>query len=176
MGQVDIVVLYPIYRKCIELTKENNWPWSWKEDSGDYETMIEFLQTEKGSVPMHPPEAKDWDDMKLKGSIPICPDIMDYQHRIVLEFEEESTAGKRGGKLGRKGHWSESKKDLRRDNLYKFTNFRFCKIWQSEVKKKTWINKLFHFLADCYCQRDTTLYLDMYLKDHELLTAIKKRK
>lgn len=174
MGEVDIAVLHPIYRECVHLTKENNWPFIFKEDSGSFETMIEFVVNPAGVSPKHPPISKDWDEMKKKLSIPICPDIMDFQKRIAIEFEEESTAGKSSGKLGKKGHWSESKRDSRRDNLYKQTKFRYCKIWQSELKGP-WKLKLFHFLADCYCNRDTTDYTNMYLKESELKKMLERR-
>ena len=174
MGEVDIARLHPIYRECIRLTKENNWPFVFKEDSGDYETMIEFVINPVGVRPIHPPMSTDWDAMKRIESIPICPDIMDYRKKIVLEFEEESTAGKSSGKLGKKGHWAESKRDSRRDNLYKQTKFRFCKIWESELKGP-WKLKLFHFLADCYCNRDTTDYTDIYLTENDLKKLLKYR-
>lgn len=164
MGEVDIAALHPIYRKCVDLTKKYNWPWHFKEDTGDFETMIEFVPIESRNnfAIAHPPESKNWDEMKLIDSIPICPDVMDFDARIVIEYEEESTPGKSSGKLGKKGHWAESKTDSRRDELYKIKKFRYCKIWESEVKIGIWMAKLFSFLADCYCNRDTSKYLEMY--------------
>ena len=181
MGGVDIASLHPIYRYLIDLRNENSYPFQFKEDSGDYETMIEFVENTMYPKlpkysPSHPPISNHWDAMKLINSIPICPDIMDFKNRIVIEFEEESTAGKSSGKLGKKGHWADSKRDSRRDKLYKDCKFRFCKIWESEVAENTWKMKLFHFLADCYCNRDTELYLDMYLREEKLLQAIRKNR
>jgi len=177
VGEVDIAILNPIYRECIDITNEYNYPWVFKEDSGSYETMIEFLASLSTiGRAVHPPHSENWDAMKRNGSIPICPDIMDYKNKIIIEYEEESTAGKRMGKYGKKGHWAESKRDFRRDALYKENGFRFCKIWESERKADMISKKLFHFLADCYCKRDTEMYLDMYLNDKELKKALKLRK
>lgn len=171
MGEVDLAVIHPIYRTCVSLTKENNWNFQFKVDSGDYETMIEFATF----ACRHPPVAKDWDTMKLTGSIPICPDILAWNSKIVLEYEEESKRGKSSGKLGKKGHWAESKRDERRDQLYKLYKFRFCKIWESERKNNMVEQKLFRFLADCHCNRNTDLYQDMFLNGKELIKAISKR-
>lgn len=121
----------------------------------------------------HPPRANNWDD--LPRYLANAPDVMDFHNRIIIEYEEESKP-QRGPKIIKKGHWSECKHDEDRDRKYKAVEFRLCKIWESEYKKGTWINKLFHFLADCYCKRDTELYLDIYLKDAELTTALKKRR
>ena len=174
MGEVDIAVLHPIYRECINLTKDHGWPWSWKEDSGDFETMIQFFE---GSIPggnlafAHPPTAQNWDDMEICNA----PDILDFDNKIIIEYEEESRPGKRGGKLGKKGHWADSKRDAARDMNYRRAGFRVCKIWESEMRKGPWELKLFHFLADCYCKRPTRLYLDMYLKEKELKLALQRR-
>lgn len=121
MGAIDIMVLHPIYRQCIFLAKEYKYPFVFKEDSGDYETMIEFCPVGSKYAVAHPPESHNWDEMKLINSIPICPDIMDFDARIIIEVEEESTPGKSSGKFGKKGHWAESKRDTRRDELYKTT-------------------------------------------------------
>jgi len=165
MGSIDIAALHPIYRQCIFLTKENKYPFIFKEDTGNYETMIEFSLL----GPIHPPISKDWDEMKKIQAIPICPDIMDFESKIILEYEEESTAGKSSGKMGKKGHFAESKRDERRDKLYKENNFRFCKIWESEVKSGVWVVKLFHFLSDCFSKRDTEMYLNLYKEKDEFL-------
>jgi len=172
LGAVDIMALHPIYRHCIHLTKENGWPYVFKEDSGDYETMIEFSLL--GAV--HPPISKDWDEMKKIQAIPICPDIMDFAAKIVIEYEEESTAGKSSGKLGKKGHWAESKRDSRRDKLYNDKKFRFCKIWEKEVKNGVWMLKLFHFLADCYCKRQTMHYQLIFYSEEELLEEVMRNR
>lgn len=158
MGEVDIVVLNEIYRKCIELEKEHNWGFQFKEDSGSFETMIQFIENVNtdGNVTLaahHPPKAANWDEMKICNA----PDILDFNNKIIIEFEEESLPQK-GPKIRRKGHWAESKRDTNRDQNYNKAGFRVCKIWQNELKKGDWPLKLFYFLADCFTNRDTTPY------------------
>ena len=167
MGHVDIVVLHKIYRKCVDLEKENNWNFRFKEDSGDFETMIEFtelvLDNQIVLVPHHPPLAKNWDDMELCNA----PDIMDYDNRIIIEFEEEAKPQK-GPKIMKKGHWAESKKDSKRDERYEKSKFRVCKIWQSELKHGPWELKLFYFLSDCFTKRKTFFYQYRFISDDEI--------
>ena len=166
MGEVDIAVLHPIYRKCVDLNKEHNWGFQFKVDSGFFETMIEFvpLKLVPGFLhPMHPPKAKNWDEMELCNA----PDIMDFDNRIIIEYEEESKPGKSSGKLGKKGHWTESKRDENRDSNYKRSGFRFCKIWETEIKNGIWEIKLFHFLADCYTKRNLDMYQYRFISEDE---------
>ena len=178
MGEVDIAVLHPIYRKCIELNKENNWGFQFKVDSGDYETMIEFkylvppLVSNGNSklIPFHPPLAKNWDDMEFCNA----PDIMDFNNKIIIEYEEESKAGKQGGKLGKKGHWTESKRDELRDDRYKNSGFRVCKIWETEIKNGLWEIKLFYFLADCYTKRNLDMYQYRFISVDEIFDERQK--
>lgn len=171
MGEVDIAVLHPIYRKCVDLNKENNWNFQFKEDSGDYETMIEFIlycdKLQDHLVPHHPPLAKNWDEMDQCNA----PDIMDFNNKIIIEYEEESKPGKKGGKLGKKGHWTESKRDELRDERYKLSGFRVCKIWETEIKQNVWENKLFYFLADCYTKRNLEIYQLRFISEEELFNS-----
>ncbi len=172
MGAVDIAVLHPIYRECLELNKEHQWSFSFKEDSGDFETMIQFFDDQPNRLrAVRPPIAENWDTMDLCNA----PDIMDFENRIIIEYEEESRPGKRMGKIGKKGHWSESKRDENRDKNYKAAGFRVCKIWESEMKKGPWNLKLFHFLADCYCKRDCRMFADMFLIEKDLMLALTRR-
>lgn len=177
MGEVDIAVLHPIYRKCVELNKENNWNFQFKVDSGDYETMLEFVDIgikKTQLVVHHPPKTINWETWNKDQSIPICPDIMDFTNKIVLEYEEESKVGKSSGKMGKKGHWSESKRDTRRDKCYKLTNFRFCKIWETELRNNIWKIKLFYFFADCYTKRNLDIYQYRFINADELFETRKK--
>lgn len=177
MGEVDISVLHPIYRKCVELNKENNWNFSFKEDTGSFETMIEFkylvppLVSNGNSkvIPIHPPLAKNWDDMKICNA----PDILDFNNRIIIEYEEESKPQK-GPKIIKKGHWVESKRDELRDDRYKMAGFRVCKIWEVEIKNGVWEIKLFYFLADCYTRRNLDMYQNRFISEDELFEQRQK--
>lgn len=78
---------------------------------------------------------------------------MDYKNKIIIEYEEEPRPGKRGGKLGKKGHIEESKRDSNRDMLYRISGFRIFKVWETDYKKNNYEKILWKFLCDCYCKR-----------------------
>lgn len=143
MGEVDYETLHKIYRKCIEYCFDNELPYRWKVDSGNFETAIEFWAMGY----FHPPKSKSWEELKAKGNEIKCPDLLDYKHKLIIEYEEEPKPGKRGGKLGKKGHTEESKKDEHRDQLYRIAGFKLLKIWESEYKSDNiWQQKLHEFL------------------------------
>ena len=147
MGEIDLQNIHKIYRYCVDFCKVNSIQYKFKVDDGNFETMIEF----KDETMIHPPNSTNWDELKKNNIIPICPDILDYQNLIIIEYEEESRPGVRMGRLGKKGHWEESKRDERRDSLYRTHKFRLCKIWESEFKKSSkWQLILSKFLLDCY--------------------------
>jgi len=54
------------------------------------------------------------------------------------------------GKLGKKGHVEESKRDSNRDMLYRIAGFKILKIWESELKSNTYKDKLCQFLYEMY--------------------------
>ena len=142
MGNNDLHRIHPIYRECVEFCKENNLPFHFREDLGNFETSIEF--TAIGYH--HPPKSKNWDECKKNGNEIKCPDLLDFENRIIIEMDEEPKPGKKMGKLGKKGHSDESEKDSHRDMLYRISGFRFLKIWESE---KNWKDLLHKFLLEC---------------------------
>ena len=165
MGVVDLVVLDDIRQTIKKLEKENGWGFTFKIDLGTWETGLEFW--EMGYY--HPPKSNSWEEVAENENEIKCPDLLDFEHRIILEYEEEPTAGKSSGKLGKKGHTEESEKDTNRDRLYRIGGFRVFKVWQSEYKKlktngsyeweskekqKEFEKKLWKFLCDCYTNRE----------------------
>jgi len=104
MGIVDYENLYKIYRTCVDYCKVEKLPFHFKVDSGTYETAIEF--TAIGYH--HPPRSKSWKELKEQGNEIKCPDLLDFENKLIIEYEEEPKPGKIGGKLGKKGHTSES--------------------------------------------------------------------
>ena len=133
--------LHKIYEKIKTICKTNDLPYHFNVDDGDWETAIEF----SGGKNYHPPISPDWSD----DPIIFCPDLLDYENRIIIKFEEE--VGKRlsGAKLAKKGHNREgdfaSKRDDRRNYFYKQGEFKILQIWDSEKK---WIPKLETFLLN----------------------------
>jgi len=142
MGEADIENLHKIYCECVHYCKQNKLPYQFKVDSGSWETAIEF--TAIGYH--HPPKSKSWEESKQQGNEIKCPDILDFEHRLIIEFEEEPKPGKKMGKLGKKGHVEESKRDEHRDQLYRIAGFKLLKIWESEYKSEEWTKKLHTFL------------------------------
>ncbi len=88
---------------------------------------------------------------------------MDFENKIIIEYEESTGPRRSGARIARKGHGYPgdliNKRDSIRDEYYQAVGFRVCKIWENpEFKMNTWKKKLFHFLADCYCKRDVYNY------------------
>ena len=161
--------IHPIYRILTDQCKEYGWPYQFKEDVGSFETAIEFW--EMGYY--HPPKSKSWNEAKKNGNTIKCPDILDYSNKLIIEFEEEPKPGKKGGKLGKKGHTEESARDTNRDMLYRIGGFKFCKVWESEPMNVLEA-KLHYFLADCYTNRDLSIYTNGYLTIEDFSKARRK--
>jgi len=142
MGEIDYGNLNEIYRKCVDYCKAEKISITLKVDSGNYETAIEF--TAIGYH--HPPKSKSWEEVKKAGNEIMCPDILDFENKFIIELEEEPTPGKIGGKMGKKGHTSESDTDEHRDMLYRIAGFRLCKIWENDYKNGNWEKQLKSFL------------------------------
>ena len=145
MGNQDLERLYPVYRACTDFSKLAELPFHFREDTGDYETAIEFKQ----GLSIHPPNAKNWDtDPDI-----ICPDILDFEHKIIIEFEEETGNRKSGAHYAKKGHGHsgdlDTKRDSRRNTFYEQYGFRVFRLWESDYKKQNWKVMLFEFLINC---------------------------
>ena len=118
-------------------------------DRGCFETAIEFFyDIDEKIYHTHPPKSAGWStDPHI-----LCPDILDYDNKIIIEIEEEPGPRKTGAKYARKGHNSEgdldNKKDAERNRHYK--DFRVFRLWESTLKNENWQVKLFQFLINSY--------------------------
>ena len=114
MGESDIENLFRIYVKANQIIKKHELPFSFKVDTGRFETAIEFVEKK----PYHPPKSKDW---SCKPII-FCPDLLDWNNKIIIEYEEEVGDRKPGAKLAKKGHHRkgdyDNKKDSKRNYYY----------------------------------------------------------
>lgn len=141
MGQVDIDNLFKIYYEINTIKKKHKLKFFFKIDHGSYETAIEFV----GINHFHPPISQDWSEDPTI----FCPDLLDYNKKIIIEFEEEVGEPRTGAKLAKKGHNREgdqaNNRDSRRDRYYKQGGFRLLQIWKSD---KDWRLKLEKFLLE----------------------------
>lgn len=127
-----------------KICKQHNLPYRFKIDHGNFETAIEFWAMGY----FHPPKSKDWEEARKEQREIKCPDLLDYENKLIIEYEEESKPGKSSGKMGKKGHWEENKRDENRDYLYRIGGFKVLKLWESEYKDDTWKVKLEEFLRE----------------------------
>lgn len=135
MGHKDLMSLHRIYEKIKIITKENNLPYNFKVDDGDWETAIEFI----GVKSYHPPISVDWSNNPQI----FCPDLLDYENKIIIEYEEEIGNPRTGARLATKGHNREgdlpNKRDFKRNEFYKGGNYTLFQIWKSD---ENWEQKL----------------------------------
>jgi hypothetical protein len=139
LGVVDIDSLFRIYNQVKKIIKKHELLFSFKIDTGSYETAIEFIKEK----PYHPPISKDWSNKPLI----FCPDLLDWHNKIIIEFEEEVGNKRPGAKLAKKGHHREgdmdNKRDTRRTIYYETGGFHTLRIWESD---EFWKIKLEKFL------------------------------
>lgn len=155
MGHKDTVALHKIYDILKEYCEKYKVPYSFKVDDGDYETAIQFKEVAIDEVYcVHPPYSEDWEsNPEIK-----CPDILDYDNKIIIEYEEEGCKKRPGASLATKGHGFEgdmpTKKDTERNRLYKLCGFHFLRFYETDLKEENW-EKLYDFILQCMsCHTD----------------------
>lgn len=138
MGHIDIGNLFKILYEINRIKKKHNLNFHFKVDEGDWETAIEFI----GDKTYHPPISKDWSNHPDI----FCPDLLDYEHKIIIEYEEEIGNRKPGAKLAKKGHNRRgdlpNKRDFRRKQFYDDANFICFQIWESDEDWESNLEKL----------------------------------
>jgi len=142
LGESDIEELMVIVSYANEISKKHNLGYNFVVDEGRYETAIEFIDNKS----YHPPLSENWDN----DPVIFCPDILDYGHKVIIEYEEENGPRKPGAKLAKKGHGDkgdiETKRDSRRNEYYKLGGFKLLRIWQDDFKTNVWTLQLSEFL------------------------------
>jgi len=141
LGVKDSDALHTIYEEVKTYCKDNDLPYHFKVDDGDYETAIQFNEVGYS----HPPTATSW-----KGHpVIICPDLLDYKHKLIIEYEEEGQKQLSGARLARKGHGPEgdipNEKDTRREYYYDLGKFKVLRFYEADLKEENW-KKLHRFL------------------------------
>lgn len=150
MGLKDADALHDIYEIAKAYCKKHKLPYHFKVDDGDYETAIEFFFLGDAKVPqwevIHPPRSKNWDTNPTI----FCPDILDFKHKIIMEYEEEGQVRLSGARLARKGHGPEgdipNDRDARRGDYYSFGKFRVLRFYEADLEDQNW-EKLYNFLS-----------------------------
>ena len=152
MGKRDIETLNKICCFANAFCKLAGLPFRFKEDAGDYETAIVF--NEEAKTCRIPESHEDWDKIPYPEAL-ICPDISDYDNRIIFEYEEEGQKKRPGARLTSKGHGPEgdisNKRDTRRNQFYLDNNFYLLRIWESQLKLEIiWKIRVIEFILNCY--------------------------
>lgn len=144
MGIKDSDALHKIYEKIKIFCKEKDLPYHFSVDNGDYETAIEFFFDESWHS-LHPPKSKNWDSNPAI----FCPDLLDFNHKRIVEYEEEGQKKLPGARLARKGHGPEgdmlNKRDTRRGEYYRWGGYKVLRFYEADLKQENW-QKLYDFL------------------------------
>lgn len=143
MGEIDIDILMDINKEIKKLDTD----YSFTVDEGKYETAIQFEELTLDTVRYaHPPWAKNWESNPEV----LCPDLLDYSNKLIIEYEEEGQQEKPGAALASKGHGQKgditNNADTNRDYLYRIAGFKLLKIWEAEYEDGSYVENLKNFL------------------------------
>ena len=151
MGEQDVAKLMEIYKYLLDYCRENQYNYQFIVDLGKYETAIEFMQ--EGKDHCYPPLSQLWKDVVRDGHTVLVPDILDYDNRIIIEYEEETGKREHGAKLATKGHGHPgdlaNKRDSNKFKFYKNGKFRCFRLWESNQE---WKKDLAKFITVCISQ------------------------
>lgn len=163
MGEIDIEVLMPLYRYTRKLEEEFNFGFNFKVDSGSKENMIFFFDEfdENNLAKYRKPEPSEtWVDAKRLQAHPYCPDILDFNSKAIIEFEESQGPPRPGAKLAKKGHQDDGMDahTAERDLWYKLAGFHVLKIFDYELVQVSkhkdfdfvWQEKIYRFLCNTH--------------------------
>jgi len=150
MGEVDYDNLHMIYKKCLEYCKKYCLPFNFKIDAGRYETAIEFIELQNNQIKFyHPPISQNWEESKKRNSVIKCPDLLDFNHKLIIELDEEGCKKRPGARLATKGHGREGDMSTNRDEdrgyYYRIGEFKLLRFYEADLKKGNW-EKIQNFL------------------------------
>lgn len=146
MGHSDIESLNRIYQFATQFCRLMEFPFRFREDSGNFETAIGI--TEDGHIE-RPLLGSNWKVYK-NGKKLFVPDVLDYNNKIIFEYEE---TWKKEGKRKRKGHDPDAldRRTSTRDLYYEIAKFRVLKIFDYEFEfERAWKLKIAKFLIKCH--------------------------
>lgn len=135
MGIKDLVPLNNLVNVCRQLEREYNWGFVFAWDQGTYETAIIIREDgcwKSGRL------ISGWNE--LGSDEMFCPDIIDFNRHIIIEFEESPGKPRSGARLAKKGHDPDGmdKRTSNRDLYYELAGFDVLKIFDfdSDADKK----------------------------------------
>ena len=155
MGHVDYQKLNPIYGMANSISKTLSLPFCFEVDSDTIHSRTTIIfNIENGSYRKPNPTKESISDIRYP-EISIVPDICDYEHKIIIEYEEETGSRKSGAHYAKKGHGHEGdldkKRDGRRNECYEKAGFKLLRLWESTFKKsEIWKIVVAEFLIDCW--------------------------
>lgn len=136
--------------RLIELQQyTNTFPgYHFRADTGNFETAIEVIHIHEGvGIGIHLPVSKDWNESKKSGNLILCPDLLDFINKRIIEYEEETGNRRKGARLAKKGHGHPGDlaniRDTRRNSYYEKAGFKLLQIWESD---QDWMKKIDQFL------------------------------
>ena len=132
LDRIDVITKYA-----------NSFPsYNFEMDTDTKNSRNTMLISEYGVIVRPPISEEVALQLRKDGFRPFVPDMMDFRNKKIIEYQEEPTAAKSGGKLGKKGHdeFSDEDKDL----FYQLAGFKQLKIWESDVN---WMEKVESFLS-----------------------------
>lgn len=134
MGFKDYEKLYEIYKLIQKLKQKNGWNFKFDIDSGNYETILVFNHETGEHRKIRTLE--NWSNIKYPEEVK-CPDLLCYDLRAIIEYEEHTGPRRSGAHLAKKGHGFRgdmpNKRDENRNKLY-LKNFRLFQIHESELE------------------------------------------
>ena len=141
--KTDLTILHNINQEIIRLSKKHGWKYNFKVDNGLYETRIDI--------------DSDGEWRPGNGTLPsmgfemFCPDLIDFNNQVIIEYEEESGPNSGFFKSKKdKGHNQEllNPRDERRDWYYGQAKFAVLKIWETNYLDQKWKAVLYLFLKE----------------------------
>jgi len=149
MGIKDLVSLYRIVKYARELENKYNWGYNFKWDQGSFETAI-LIHNEKQNMWQRPESNQTWKDIPTSFAL-FCPDIVDFDKKIIIEYDETPGKPRSGARLAKKGHdpdgmdWRTEQRNL----AYTRAGFNI-KIILDTMEESKWKEELKKFLIKNY--------------------------
>lgn len=141
--------LQPIVRYCRQLEDEFGWGFVFQWDQGTFETAMIIID-EKPCRWKPGRLVSGWESIATNERM-FCPDIVEFDYQMIIEFEETPGKPRSGARLAKKGHDPDGmdKRTSNRDEYYAAAGFRVLKIYDYDIEE-IWKKKIKKFLVSCW--------------------------